>query len=533
MSTEKQKKVTANEIEAWLNTEIATYLKVSTVDPNESISSYGLGSLQITTLAGDIELWLDCDDIPPEFLVQAKSLKDLAKKLEDFAYAPKNAEIPMGASPFLTDEVNVDDLHLNNVVPQQGSRLLDRIKSCADTVNVTLYSGIYARRLLGQNDRVVEIFDLETQKPKTMLMMGSNNYLGLSCHPQVKARTAKAIEEFGTGMSGPYLLSGMTALHEELENRLAKLKGAEAALIYPTGYQTNIGWVAGLCRDSDIIIYDEMSHASFFDALMMAKSYFPGLEAFAFKHNDVDHLSQILERIRGRKAVHQGQIFVTVEGVYSMDGDLAPLPQIRAVCDRHDALLAVDDAHGTLVLGERGGGTDEHFGMEDKIDITIGTFSKAFASTGGFIAGRKDIIDYLRIFSRAHMFSAHLAPPTAGTILGCLDVVEQQPQLLKQLHENVRYLISSLHEIGIHLKNECPILPVMIPSDIDIKKFALQVHREGVFVNPVMYPAVSKTQQRLRMNVMATHTREDINRAVTVLEKVGNQFGIFKRKVAS
>jgi glycine C-acetyltransferase len=523
-------KKTADEIEAWLLQEIAAHLKTteSEIDPTDLISSYGMGSLQTVTLTGDLELWLGVGNITPELFLQNLSLQGLAKKLEMGIASEVKSEFPMAATPEGAG-ANVDDVYLDRIFESKSSRLADRIKEASGLIQSTLYTGSYARKLLSQNDRVVQIFDYETQAPKQMVMMGSNNYLGLASHPDVKARAKRAIDEFGTGMSGPYLFNGMTSLHEELEHRLAKLKGAEAALIYPTGYQTNIGWVAGLCRDGDVLVYDELSHASFFDALMMAKSYFPGLESFAFKHNDVEHLDKILESIRSRKSANHGQIFVAVEGVYSMDGDIAPLLQIREVCDHHCALLAVDDAHGTLVLGEHGGGTGEHFGIEDKIDIVIGTFSKAFTSTGGFIAGKKDMIDYLRIFSRAHMFSAHLAPPTAGTILGCLDVVEKEPQRLKKLHENVRTLVSGLNKIGFPIKSECPILPVMIPASIDIKEFAKQIHRDGVFVNPVMYPAVPKDQQRLRMNVMATHTPGDLDLAIKVLENAARDFGMFKR----
>ncbi len=457
------------EIEAWLLEQISVHLNVSVekIDPKDSISTYGLGSLQMVTLSGDLELWMGLSELPTEILYKTQSLRDLANLLASIAQDVKVVQLPMAASPSF-DEPNVDDLHLDKIFTGSANKLADRIKESSDLINATLRSGIYARKILSQNDHIVTLLDFETQKPKKMVMMGSNNYLGLSCHPRVKERAKKAIEDFGTGMSGPYLLSGMTSLHEELEQRLAKLKGAEAALIYPTGYQTNIGWVAGLCRDGDVLIYDEMSHASFFDALMMAKAYFPGLQSFAFKHNNVDHLEQILSSVRSRKSATHGQIFVTVEGVYSMDGDLAPLPEIRKVCDLHSALLAVDDAHGTLVLGEHGGGIGEHFGMEGRIDIVIGTFSKAFTSTGGFLAGKKDMIDYLRIFSRAHMFSAHLAPPTAGTILGCLDVVESEPQIFKKLHSNVRTLVTGLNDIGINVKGDCPILPIMIPAEIDI-----------------------------------------------------------------
>lgn len=361
-------------------------------------------------------------------------------------------------------------------------------------------------------DREVVVADPVTGQLRRMLMFGSNNYLGLANHPYVRERAAQSIREFGAGIGGPPLLNGYTKLHRELEIRLAALKGTEDALIFSSGYGANVGLITGLLNSNDMVIYDAYSHASFCDGMKMA-----GNLTAKFPHNDINQLRHLLE-------IHSGttnrDCYVGVEGVYSMDGDLAPLDAMLTLCKAHGAILIVDDAHGTGVMGATGRGTAEHFGVEGKIPVTMGTFSKVFGMTGGFVAASKPIIDYLRFFARSYMFSASLPPVVIGTVLAGLDIIERQPQLLADLHENVDYTAAGLRGLGFDVHPEAGIIPLLVPAEINIRQAAQQFHELGIFVNSIEYPAVPVSQQRFRISLMATHMKEDISRLLGAVEKV-------------
>jgi glycine C-acetyltransferase len=357
-------------------------------------------------------------------------------------------------------------------------------------------------------DREVVIADPATGRPKTMIMFGSNNYLGLANHPVVTARVEEAIRSFGIGVGGPPLLNGYTALHNLLERRLAALKGTEDALVFSSGYGANVGLVSGLMTQNDVVIYDAYSHASFCDGIKMS-----GAQGFRFPHNDVVRLEALLRQ----KSSPAHDTYVGVEGVYSMDGDLAPLDKIVELCEAYGAILIVDDAHGTGVMGSKGSGTAEHFGVEGRVPITMGTFSKAFAVTGAFVAGPQAIISYLRFFARSYMFSASLPPMVLAAVLGGLDVLQAEPRRLVTLRENVAYAAAGLNEIGIHVRPEAAIIPLIVPAWMSIRQAGRKFHERGIFVNSVEYPAVPISQQRFRISMMATHTRDDID---TLLDTV-------------
>jgi glycine C-acetyltransferase len=361
-------------------------------------------------------------------------------------------------------------------------------------------------------DREVIIEDRYAGKKRKMIMFGSNNYLGLANHPYVKEKTRVALSEFGAGIAGPPLLNGYTILHRQLEERLAYLKGSEDALIFSSGYGANVGLVSGLLNSNDIVIYDAYSHASFCDGIKLA-----GAESFRFPHNNVSLLKQRLEQ---NTSVSTGDLYVGVEGVYSMDGDLAPLDKIVPICKSKGAILIIDDAHGTGVMGKSGRGTIEHFGLESKVDISMGTFSKAFASTGGFVASTRPIINYLRFFARSYMFSASLPPASIASVLACLDVIENEPGLLEKLWKNVNYTLQSLRGIGIDVESQSAIIPLKVPAGMDLRKAASKFHEKGIFVNSVEYPAVPISQQRFRISVMATHTKEDIDKLIEAVNEI-------------
>jgi glycine C-acetyltransferase len=343
-------------------------------------------------------------------------------------------------------------------------------------------------------------------------MFGSNNYLGLANHPYIKEYVCRMIQKYGAGIGGPPLLNGYTALHHELEERLAHLKGAEDVLIFSSGYGANVGLVSALMNNEDLVVYDSYSHASFHDGIKMS-----GAQAVHFSHNDVDLLAQTLERTQSMNFKDR---FVGVEGVYSMDGDVAPLDKIVPICKRNNAILIVDDAHGTGVMGKSGSGTAEHFGFENEIDITMGTFSKTFAVTGGFVAASKSIINYLRFFARSYMFSASLPPTVVASVLAALDVMEKEPELVNKLKENINYTTHCLTQLGFPANSLTPIFPLRVPVNMNIRNASFEFHQKGIFINSIEYPAVPKSQQRFRISIMATHTKEDIDRLMEAITEI-------------
>lgn len=371
---------------------------------------------------------------------------------------------------------------------------------------------LYMRCITSAADREVTVVDPYTGKSKQMLMFGSNNYLGLANHRYVREYAQRAIREYGAGIGGPPLLNGYTSLHRELEERLAALKGTEDALIFSTGYGANVGLVTGLMNAGDKVLYDAYSHASFTDGMKMA-----GIQSSKFPHNDINRLQKMLDLHRGSL---QNDVFVGVEGVYSMDGDLSPLNVLVPMCKRYGAILVVDDAHGTGVLGAHGRGTAEHFGVEGEVDVTMGTFSKTFAVVGGFVAASKPIIEYLRFFARSYMFSASPPPAVIATVLAGLDVLEHEPELISALRDNVNYAAEGLRSLGFNVDPQAGIIPLRVPVGMNIRQAAYKFHEAGIFMNSIEYPAVPVSKQRFRISLMATHTKQDIDRLLEAVAAV-------------
>lgn len=371
---------------------------------------------------------------------------------------------------------------------------------------------LYLRNVLSPIDREVEIYDRYTHTKRKMLMFGSNNYLGLTTHPYVQERVQQAIKDYGVGVGGPPLLNGYTSLHRELEERLADFKGKEDALLFSSGYGTNVGMISCLASRHDVLVHDAYCHASFHDGMKMANA--SGLK---FGHNDVDELKQILEAVTED---NQGDTFVGVEGIYSMDGDLAPLDKIAPLCQKQGAILIVDDAHGTGVMGPQGQGTAEHFGVEDMVDIAMGTFSKAFGVVGGFIAASKPVIDYMRFFARSYFFSASLPPTVLAAVLAGIDLLEQDPSIQQRLHDNIAYLTKGLHALGFDVNPETAIIPLLLPATMNLRQAAFHFHKKGIYLNSIEYPAVPAHLQRFRISLMASHTHEDIDRLLECIEEV-------------
>jgi glycine C-acetyltransferase len=383
---------------------------------------------------------------------------------------------------------------------------------------------LYMRQVASAADREVDIIDPFTNQKKKMLMFGSNNYLGLATYPYVCKQVKKAIDDYGVGIGGPPLLNGYTNLYRELEEKLADLKHSEDCLLFSSGYNANVGLISALVNPNDEVFYDQYSHASFCDGLRMAKA-----QSTPFNHNNVKELESLLNQ----KKKKSGDVFVGVEGVYSMDGDLAPLDEIAALSKKNKAILILDDAHGTGVMGKTGSGTAEYFGVNNMVDITMGTFSKTFGVSGGFVTSSRPVINYLRYFARSHMFSASLPPVVVAAVLAGLEVIKKETERVENLHKNITYACDGLRSIGLGLETQSAILALRVPETMNIREAASHFHQSGIFVNSIEYPAVPLHQQRFRISLMATHTKEDIDRLLTTIYDIWSLFNKEIRRKAS
>jgi glycine C-acetyltransferase len=424
---------------------------------------------------------------------------------------------------------NSENFSLQDFFDSGGGTLAERVGAFSRYWSSLKEQGymLYGREITGPTGRRVRVRD-QNGRERMMVMMGSNNYLGLANHPTIKQAVRDAIDEHGVGMGGPPLLNGMSSLHRKLERQIAELKSKEDALLFASGYQANLGWIGALLRSGDILIYDELHHASLFDGIRIAMSG-ARIRTHSFRHNDTDHLSELLSKSQAKLA-SGGQIFVAVEGVYSMDGDLAPLPKIAGLCRAAGATLVLDDAHGTGVLGQHGGGTAEHFGIEEYVDLAMGTFSKAFGVTGGFIAGKREVIDYLRFFSKSYMFSAHLPQAMIAAVSAGVELVRSQSSLRDSLHANVRYMIEGMRRLGYPARSESAIIPVILPATVPVRELGKRFHEEGLFANLIEYPAVPRDSQRIRLSITSDHTQADLDFALDVLGRLGNEFGLFQTR---
>ena len=373
-----------------------------------------------------------------------------------------------------------------------------------------LYS--YYRPLASAQDPEVTMAD-----GRQLVMLGSNNYLGLTNHPAVKEAAAAALARYGTGCAGSRLLNGSLDLHERLEAALARFLRREAAITFSTGFQVNLGTLSCLLGRHDVAILDALDHACILDGCRLGFG-----KIYKFKHNDMVSLEAKLSAVpegRGR--------LIVVDGVYSMEGDLAPLPEIVALKKRFGARLMVDDAHGLGVLGENGRGTAEHFAVEGEVDLVMGTFSKSLAAIGGFVAGDAEVIDYVRHTARSAVFSAALPPASAAAALAALELVEREPERRKQLWEATAYMKRELSGLGFDTGNsESPVIPIVVGDDVRALRMVRRLQEEGVFVNCVISPAVPEDRAMIRTSYMATHQRAHLDRALEAFARVGRELGL-------
>ncbi len=351
---------------------------------------------------------------------------------------------------------------------------------------------------------------------KRMIMIGSNNYLGLTNHPKVKEAAIEAIKKYGTGCAGSRFLNGTLDIHVELEEKLARFMRKEAALVFSTGFQVNLGVISALVGKEDIVIIDKMDHASIIDGCRLSFG-----EMRKFRHNEPSDLERILKENKDK-----GKLIV-VDGVFSMEGDIAKLPEIVSLAKKYGARLMVDDAHGIGVLGKTGRGTAEHFGLEKEVDLIMGTYSKSLASIGGFIAGDEEVIHYIKHHARSLIFSASPPPASVASVSAALDIIENEPERREKLWKNTKKMLDGFKSLGFEIGlSQTPIIPVIVGENEKAFIMAMMLQEEGVFANVAVTPAVPNGKALIRTSYMATHTDEHLDIVLSAFKKVGKALGI-------
>ncbi len=374
----------------------------------------------------------------------------------------------------------------------------------------------YRRVSVSGSGPVMDVIDPYTGEIRPMIYMASNDYLNLTKHPRTIAAGIGAVEKYGVGAGSVPLLGGTLDIHVALEKEIAEFKSCEAAILYTSGFGSNAGTLLSLLGRKDVAIIDMLVHASLKDGCA-------NTNVEHFRHNNMRSLERALAKCRDTYRTK----LVIVDGVYSMDGDIAPLDQIVEIAHAHGAYVMVDEAHATGVIGANGKGTPEHFGVEGKVDIVAGTFSKGLGCVGGFIAASQELVNLLHFFSRSYMFSTAMTPQAAASLREGIRVIVEEPELRRKLWDNIRYFRTNLLAMGFDLGNsETAIFPLIIKDDLRVKDMVSYCHAHGLYVNPVVYPAVPKRLARLRCSLTAGHTKEHLDKALEVLESAGKKHGV-------
>jgi 8-amino-7-oxononanoate synthase len=394
-------------------------------------------------------------------------------------------------------------------------RILKEKLSAYDAPQKAMQAGIYPyfRAIESEQDTEVII------NGKKVLMFGSNSYLGLTNHPKVKEAAIAAIKKYGTGCAGSRFLNGTLDIHIKLEEKLARLVKKDGALCYSTGFQVNLGVVSLLAGRHDYLLLDELDHASIIEGSRLSFS-----KVLKFAHNDMDALESKL------KLCHKDRIkLIVVDGIFSMEGDIIKLPELVRLAEKYQATVMVDDAHSLGVLGKHGSGTASHFGLTDKVDLIMGTFSKSFASLGGFIAADKEVINFIKHNSRSLIFSASMTPASTASVLASIEIMENEPERIKHLWDITAYALDGFKSAGFDTgKSETPIIPLFIRDDIKALQLTQILLADGVFVNPVVSPAVPKEDCLIRYSLMATHTKKQVEISIDKITREAKSLGILK-----
>ncbi len=390
--------------------------------------------------------------------------------------------------------------------------LLDKVKGFTLAKEIMALGHYpYFRIIDSEQDTVV------TCNGKRMLMMGSNSYLGLTNHPRVIEAAKKATDKYGTGCAGSRFLNGTLDIHIELEDKLAKLVGKEASLAFAAGYMANLGAISAMVDKGEYIVTDKFDHASILDGCMLSMG-----KMVRFNHNNMKHLDTVLKN----KVVGKGAL-VVVDGIFSMEGDIADIPNICKIAKKHGASVMVDEAHSLGVLHKTGAGATMHFGCTDDVELIMGTFSKSLASVGGFIAGSKEVIHFLKHHARSLIFSASLPPASAATVLEAMKIMKEEPERIDKLWDNTHYMMENFKAMGYNTGTSCtPVIPLHVGGMMNAFKMWKQLDDEGVFINPVVPPAVPPNDTLIRTSFMATHTRKQLDEALEKFEKIGKRVGI-------
>ena len=373
--------------------------------------------------------------------------------------------------------------------------------------------GIYPffRMIESDQDTVVTI------NGRKVLMFGSNSYMGLTNHPRIKEAAIQATRKYGTGCAGSRFLNGTLDIHIELEKKLAEFVGKQAALVYSTGFQVNLGVIPTVTGRNDYILIDELDHASIIEATRLSFA-----KVMKFRHNDMQSLERLLKRCEPSRIK-----LIVVDGVFSMDGDIANLPEIVRLADKFEATIMIDDAHAIGVIGKNGSGTASHFGLTHKVDLIMGTFSKSLAALGGFIASDFETINFIKHNSRSLIFSASMTPASAAAVLTALEIIKSEPERIQHLWDITHYTIENFKKLGFDIGNTVtPIIPLYIRDNLKTLTLTHLLLDEGIFVNPVVAPAVSKDNTLIRFSLMATHTKDQIDVALDKFEKLGKKLHI-------
>jgi len=390
---------------------------------------------------------------------------------------------------------------------------VDPLSYLADDLEQLKVQGLYRRlRVLEDEQRAHTTFD-----GRSVINLSSNNYLGLTTHPKLRQKALEAIERYGVGTGSVRTIAGTMSLHMELERRLAEFKHTEATVVFQSGFAANAGTVSAILTKEDVIISDELNHASIIDGCRLSRAAIK-----VFPHRDADAARKILRELPSG----QRKLLIT-DGVFSMDGDLGPLPDLCAVAEEYGAIMMVDDAHASGVFGKNGRGTVDHFGMHGRVDVQVGTLSKAVGALGGYVAGSTAFIEFLHHRARPFLFSTSHPPSVTATCLAAIDVLLEEPQIIDQLWENTRFFKKGLMDLGFNTgASESPITPVIVGDGALAMKLSDRLFQEGVFAQGIAFPTVAKDKARVRTIVTATHTRDELQFALDRFAAVGRELGI-------
>ncbi len=414
--------------------------------------------------------------------------------------------------------INSDEHTLVDYYDSPGSGYYERFRGFRDFIEdgKDRRRFYYERKLVSPCENRVRIFDEYESAEREMVMFGSNNYLGLAAHPRIREAAIRAICKYGTGSGSVPLFSGTFAIHKELEAEIAAIYGHEDSVLFTSGYAANLACMISLVGSNDIAIHDRLNHASIFEGSKLS-----GSKMLVYGHSDIASLGRALDRSRGaRKSV------VVTDGVFSMDGDVAALPGILEIASACNAVTVVDEAHALGVIGNRGMGTLERYGLEGKVDAVTGCLSKAIGSVGGYVSSSREIVNYVRYYGRSSMFSSSLPPADVAAALEAIAIIKEEPERVARLRSNSRYMRENLKTLGFDTgATESAIVPVVIGDEVELRRAVGFLHDRGIYVNGVPYPAVPKKSSRIRLGIMATHTGDDMNQALDAFAAYGKTIG--------